>query len=146
MLGYIKYELQTYANGVWKIDSVYDDRKIAFYEAQCLQQGGRYSAIRIVEERLNHRSGNYFSKTVFRAAKTDAANAETLERRKIVRQGLQETRPAAGSRNVAESAADRPRLPQRSGPGPVALTLLFGVIVLTGIGCIITLRHLFGVI
>lgn len=146
MLGYLNFELQTYANGVWKIDSVYDDRKIALYEAQRLQQSGRHSAIRVVEERLNHKTGNYFSKTIFRATKTDDANAEALERRKVMRQGEQETRRIAGNTDIEERAVYRPRLPRRSGPGPVALTLLFGLIVLTGIGCIITLRRLFGAI
>jgi len=146
MLGYRNFELQTYANGVWKIDSVYDDRKIALYEAQRLQQSGRHSAIRIVEEQLNHRTGNYFPKTIFRATKTDDANAEALERRKVMRQEEQKTRRTASNTDIEERTVHRPQLPQRSGPGAVALTLLFGVIVLTGIGCIITLRHLFGAI
>jgi hypothetical protein len=141
--GNVSFELHTYTGGVWKIDSVYDDRQIAVYEAQRVHAGGRYSAIRVVEERFDADSGKITSKTVFRASKTEAANADTMERQKTTRREVREARRAAGNREFKESAAGRPRLPRKSGPGPVALTLLFGVIVLAGIGMIIGIRYLF---
>jgi len=146
MSGHVSFELQTYTGGVWKIDSVYDDREIALFEAKRVHESGRYSAVRVIEERYNHASGNYVLKTVFRASKTEAANAEVLERRKIARQELQETRWAAGNGEIEQSAAGRPGLPRKSGPGPMVLTLLFGVIVIAGIGMIIGIRYLFALI
>lgn len=139
----VNFELHTYTGGVWKIDSVYDDRQIAVYEAQRLHAGGRYSAVRVVEERFDEASGKITSKTVFRASKTEAENADTMERQKAARREVQEARRAVGVGEFGKSAGGRVRPPPESSPGVVALTLIFAAVVLAGIGGIVALRYLF---
>lgn len=148
MSGYLSYELQTFLGGTWKTDSVFDDREIATFEAQRVQKSGRYSAVRLVEDRYDQKSGNYVSKTVFRATKADSPNIEATDRLRKARIEKDQLRQAErkivrddeefeeGDDDFADAAA-------YSGPGPVALTIRFGAIALSGIGVIIALHYFF---
>ena len=44
------FEIHTYQSGKWKIDSVFDDRDLAMFEAQRMDSSGRYTGIRVVED------------------------------------------------------------------------------------------------
>ena len=139
----ISYELQTFLGGVWKIDSVYDDREIAVYEAQRLHAGNRFSAVRVVEEKFSPDAGKTVSKTVFRAAKTDETNVESMENQKAARREVRAAKKTAPTKET-RTAAVRPAPAKKSGPGGVALTLMLGAIVLAGIAAILGLRYMFG--
>ncbi len=139
----VGYELHTYLGGAWKIDSVFDDREIAIFEAQRVHDSGRFSAVRVVEERFDPATDKTRTKTVFRAAKADDQNAESLERQKAARREVQQARRSGaaagfkpGSRAPAQAVSE--------GPGAVALVLILGGIVLAGIGVIVGLNYLFG--
>lgn len=138
----VNYELHTYLGGVWKIDSIYDDLQIAIYEAQRLHAGGRFSAIRVVQEKFDENAGRMISKTVFRAAKADESNADTLERQKTVRREVREARKAAGLRQFKNGRGSV----AANNSSPIALTLTLGGLLLAGIGVIVALRYLFGAI
>lgn len=138
----VNYELHTYLGGVWKINSIYDDRQIAIYEAQRLHAGGRFSAIRVVQEKFDENAGRMISKTVFRAAKADELNADTMERQKIVRREVREARKAAGLRQFKNGRGSV----AANNSSPIALTLTLGGLLLAGIGVILALRYLFGAI
>jgi hypothetical protein len=139
---FVSYEIHAYRSGQWKIDSVYDDREIALYEAQRLHGLGRAAGIRVVEERFNSESGKISNRTIFRAAKVDEANNEALDRQKAVRDEVEAKRAARAPQG--ELKASPPTAAAKPGPGPVALTLTLGAIVLAGIGVIIALRYLAG--
>ncbi len=138
----INYELHTYLGGVWKIDSIYDDLQIAIYEAQRLHAGGRFSAVRVVQEKFDENAGRMISKTVFRAAKADESNADTMERQKTVRREVREARKAAGLRQFKNGRGSV----AANNSSPIALTLTLGGLLLAGIGVILALRYLFGAI
>jgi len=138
----VNYELHTYLGGVWKIDSIYDDLQIAIYEAQRLHAGGRFSAIRVVQEKFDENAGRMISKTVFRAAKADESNADTMERQKTVRREVREAREAAGLRQFKNGRGSV----AANNSSPIALTLTLGGLLLAGIGVILALRYLFGAI
>lgn len=138
----VNYELHTYLGGVWKIDSIYDDLQIAIYEAQRLHAGGRFSAIRVTQEKFDENAGRMISKTVFRAAKADESNADTLERQKTVRREVREAREAAGLRQFKNGRGSV----AANNSSPIALTLTLGGLLLAGIGVILALRYLFGAI
>lgn len=139
----VGYELHTYLGGAWKIDSVFDDREIAIFEAQRVHDSGRFSAVRVVEERFDPATDKTATKTVFRATKADDQNAETLERQKAVRREVQQARKSAGVGDFKPGAP--PAAPAASAdPGPITLVLILGGLVLAGIGVIIGLRYLFG--
>lgn len=142
MTNFVSYEIHTYRGGQWKIDSVYDDREIAMYEAQRLQNQGRAAGIRVVEEKYNSDSGKIVNRTIFRAAKVDDANNEALERQKAARAEA----PAPRKPSDAEmTAVAPPPAAKPSGPSMVVLMLTLGAIVLAGIFAIIGLRYLAGV-
>ncbi len=121
----------------WKIDSLYDDRETAVEQAQRLHSGGRYSMVRVVEERFDQKTGKVISKVIFRSAKTDKINVKTAKQQKTTDKEV----------GVGEfKGQDRGKeAPSKSQPGVVVLILVLGGIVLAGIIVILGLRHLFGV-
>ena len=96
----------------------------------------------MVEERFDPESGRITSKTVFRASKTEASNAETLERQKAARQEVQEARRAAGVGEFKRSGRAGVQ-PPKSSPGVLVLTLIFVAVMVAGFGAIVALRYLF---
>ena len=143
MSSLVGYELHTYRGGTWKIDSVYDDREIAIFEAQRVFESGRYSAVRVVEERFDEASGKASTKTVFRSSKSDSENAQAMERKKTARREVQEARKTASVGEFKPSGR-RSQRQAKSGPGPIALILILGALVLAGIGAIVGMRQFFG--
>jgi len=80
---------------------------------------------------------------VFRAAKADEANTETMDRQKAARREVTEARKAAGVGEFKKKAAPPAK---KTGPSPVTLTLLFGRLILAGLAIIATLEHFLGAI
>lgn len=76
------FEIHTFREGVWKIDSVFDDKDLAVTEAQRMERAGRYSAIRVVEESYDEATDKGNTRTVYRSTKVDRINTESAERRK----------------------------------------------------------------
>ena len=42
------YEIQIIKAGVWQMDSVFDDRNLAIFEAKKIDEGRRYSGLIII--------------------------------------------------------------------------------------------------
>lgn len=80
------FEIHTYQSGKWKIDSVFDDRDLAMFEAQRMDESGRYTSIRVVEEIYVESTQETKTRTIFRGSKVAAANAEQLRKSKENRQ------------------------------------------------------------
>jgi hypothetical protein len=78
----VVFEIHTFREGVWKIDSVFDDKELAVVEAQRMERAGRYSAIRVVEETFDEATEKGNTRTVYRSTKVDRVNTESAERRK----------------------------------------------------------------
>lgn len=146
MSGHLSYELRTYIGGNWKVDSIYDDLRIALYEAKRMCGSGRYSAVRLVEERFNPASGNYVSRTVFRGTKADGANAEATDRKRTARRDEESRRLADEVEFEGEYEAEYEDEEYYDGPagvGAVSLTLRLGLILLGGIVAILAVHQLF---
>lgn len=80
------FEIHTYQGGKWKIDSVFDDRDLALFEAQRMDGSGRYSGVRVVEEVFVEQTQETKTRTIYRGTKVEAANAAELQRSIQVRQ------------------------------------------------------------
>ncbi|MFZ0694274.1 MAG: hypothetical protein WAN51_09015 [Alphaproteobacteria bacterium] len=141
----VSYELQTFLGGAWKIDSIYDDREIAVYEAQRLQATGRFSAIRVVEEKFDSGAGKSVVKTVFRFSKTEAENARAMEQQKTARQEVQTMRNAAGADEFEPSGQRPMESPKQSGLGVVPLILILGAVILGGLFLLVAMQSMLGV-
>ena len=62
------FEIQVYKSGIWNVDSYFDDRDMAISEAEGINESGRHSGVRVMQENFdeNTNTSNYrvlFSKT-----------------------------------------------------------------------------------
>lgn len=79
------FEIHTYQGGKWKIDSVFDDRDLALFEAHRMDQSEQYSGIRVVEEICVEATQQTKTRTIYRGSKVEAENAAELRKSKQVR-------------------------------------------------------------
>ncbi len=84
------FEIHTYRNGSWKIDSVFDDRDLALMEADRIDRSNRYSAVRVVEETFDEETERGGTRTIFRSTKSERINAANQARQQ---QGLKVAAP-----------------------------------------------------
>lgn len=63
------FEIHTFKDGQWKIDSVFDDRELALHEARKVDESGRYSSLRVIEENYDDVSDLTTTRTIFRGGK-----------------------------------------------------------------------------
>ena len=60
------YEIHTYKDGKWKMDSVFDDRELAVFEAKKITEGSRYSGVKVIEENYDELTNLTTTRTLFR--------------------------------------------------------------------------------
>jgi len=65
------YEVYAFKAGNWNIDSVYDDKEMALYEARVLLDSRHLSAVQVIEEKFDADTGETLSKIIYRARKGD---------------------------------------------------------------------------
>ena len=129
----VVFEIHTFREGVWKIDSVFDDKDLAVVEAQRMERAGRYSAIRVVEETFDEMTEKGNTRTVYRSTKVDRVNTESVERRK------------APSTIAAPRKKAVPKKAQASFTRIMIMaSLTLGAIVMAGIGIMYALHSLAG--
>lgn len=121
----ILFEIHTIRGGNWKIDSVFDDKELAIYEAQRIEKAGRFSAVRVIQEIYDEETQRTSVRTVYRTSKIDSANIEATRRR-------------AQPLTVAPPPP-RPR-PRKHHVSAMTLVLTLTVIVLGGIGALYLLQ------
>lgn len=63
------FEIHTFKDGQWKIDSVFDDRELALHEARKVDESGRYSSLRVIEENYDEVSDLTTTRTLYRGGK-----------------------------------------------------------------------------
>ena len=130
------YEIHTFKDGVWKIDSVFDDRELALHEANKIDEGSRYSAVRVIEENYDEVSDLTTTRTIFRgnraARKKAEAAAQAPEKRPVSR----------GPRATGGQAHKRrpPPEPKKKG-GFLVPVLILLIIVFAGIAGILLIRQ-----
>ncbi|MCW9040588.1 MAG: hypothetical protein OQJ76_08845 [Rhodospirillales bacterium] len=61
----VSYEVQSYRDGKWMIDSVYDEKEMAMYVARDLLDSPRHKMVQVLEEAYDESSGEFISKVVF---------------------------------------------------------------------------------
>lgn len=85
------FEIHTFHNGRWKIDSVFDDRDLALFEAGRMESSSRYVGVRVIEENFDEDSQECTTRTIYRGAKTGQT---TPARKKAPRQDARSGAPA----------------------------------------------------
>ena len=66
------YEIHTYRDGVWKVDSVFDDKDLAIFEARRVEEGSRYAGVKVIEEYYDEASDLTTTRTLFRGGAAKA--------------------------------------------------------------------------
>jgi len=68
----ISYEIYSFKNGNWMLDSVHDDRNMAIHQGRMLISSPHHMAIRVVEERYDPDSDQSASKIIYKEQKGGA--------------------------------------------------------------------------
>ena len=63
------FEIHTFRGGKWKIDSVFDDKELALFEARRMDDSSRYSGVRVIEENFNESSQETVTRTLFKGGR-----------------------------------------------------------------------------
>ena len=146
MTPFTKYEVQVYTRGAWKIESIYDDREIAIFEAKKIQRGGRFLAVRVIEERSSPTRDEAAVRIVYRATKSEETEGHASQPQRSAHQEAQLARRAARAdgNDSAEAYWDDGEIETESCAGAVLMVLGLGGILLAGIAAIFALRYYFG--
>lgn len=137
------FEIHTYQSGKWKIDSVFDDRDLAMFEAQRMDESGRYTSIRVVEEIFHEATQETKTRTIYRGSKVADANAAQLRQAREKRQ----TKGQAAKKRQADPA-QRKRVAQKrkikKKASPVRLIMIMIMIAGLAAGAMYGLQFLQG--
>lgn len=132
------YEIQTYHNGRWKIDAVFDDRSLAMFEAKRMDEGNRFSGVRVVEEIFEEASQNTVTRTIFRGGRAEQnVYKEENAAAKPQRRGPS---PRGGGRERSARGAKRQTSKKGGFAGPL---MLLTVLVVAALAALFGLQHLF---
>lgn len=123
------FEVQSFRNGNWKIETITDNKEMAVHQAEQVIMNPAITKVRVVQEAYDEESAEQKFRIVF------------LRDKKMA------TRPApAALKPDPEPAKRRPKtdvdVPRNRGASLVALSLKFGAIICTGVAVIIALRYL----
>jgi len=133
----VAYEVQSHAEGRWKIQSFFNDRELAVAEADRMDGTKRYGQIRVVEERFDPAADSYVTRTVYRPQSS---------RPKPIAATIQAGQPGAGrdKSQPLTPAASRPQ-PQKAAARSAAnsylsLSMKAATIFVAGVAAIYALK------
>lgn len=65
----VSYEIYSFKNGDWMLDSVHDDKNMAIHQGRMLVGGSHHMAIRVIEESYDDEADRSFSKIIYKDQK-----------------------------------------------------------------------------
>lgn len=129
------FEIHTFQEGRWKIDSVFDDRELALFEARRVDEGTRYSGVRVIEEVYDETSDLTTTRTIFRGG-----NADRQERARKA-EAAKKTASGRGGATGEPTRKRRPRKKEKSTNYLVPI-LIFAVLLFAGLSAMLGLQQL----
>lgn len=132
------FEIHTYRDGKWRIDSMFDDRDIAVYEAERMDSSGRYSSVRVIEEIYDEERDEARTRTIYRGQRAAQEAADRLEESRKKRTSTRTPRHGGGGGEVRARARVEKKK-SNSLTGVVMILALLGVL---GIALLIGLRYM----
>ncbi|NQU70396.1 MAG: hypothetical protein HQ514_07595 [Rhodospirillales bacterium] len=135
------FEIHTYQGGRWKIDSVFDDRDLAVFEAQRMDVSGRYPGVRVIEETFNEASNESTTRTIFRGAKVAKANEEEFQKSATVRRQVVTAREERKVKSVVRQRQLKRQAVQKKS-SPIRLIVILLVLACFAGGALFGLSYL----
>ena len=134
------FEIHTFQSGRWKIDSIFDDKELALFEAKRMDGSGRFSGVRVVEEAFDESNNKTSARTIYRGTKAAKSNKEDLQAKLAVRQ-------EAALKSRAAREAERRRAQQRKAKkkkqsNPYRLISILLLLAVIGLGALYALERL----
>lgn len=132
------FEIYVFREGRWKMDSIFDDRALALFDAERMESSKRFAGIRVIEEIFNEDTNETTSKTIYTSTKVDTAKPEPSAKS---RSGGKSGKPAQGAGKNPKTAGDRKKKQQKKRSfGVLSATLM--LCVFGGIAALFVLRIL----
>jgi hypothetical protein len=100
----VAYEIQTFSDGKWKIDAIFDDQELAVLQAKHLIAANRFPAVRVVQEAFDHDEQKTKSRVVFRSTTVQQHNTDANQRQADVRREVNQIRDERADREVKQEA------------------------------------------
>ena len=130
------FEIHTFQDGKWKIDSVFDDRELALFEARRVDEGSRYSGVRVIEEKYDEASDLTTTRTIFRGGNVDRVEKA---RKAAQARGASYGNRGAGSREPGRGRRPRKKVKKSNFVIPI---LILAVLFVSGLAALFGLHQL----
>ena len=125
------FEVQSFRNGNWKIETITDSKDLAVHQAEQVILHPTVRKVRVVQEAFDPTSAEQKFRTVFFRDKTP-----------VSKPSAQSAAPGAAAGETVQTALTaRPSLKTPRRVGAVGLILKFALIVMVGIAAILALRY-----
>ncbi len=135
------FEIHTYTRGRWKIDSVFDDRELAVFEARRMDTSGRFAGVRVVEEVFDERAERSTTRTIYRGSKVADANRAELQKRSQIRHDAAQSRKKRSERIVERRKQIQKKNAKRQ-TNPYRIIAILSVLVIAALGALYGLQHI----
>ena len=135
------FEIHTFQSGRWKIDSVFDDKELALFEAQRMDGSGRYPGVRVIEEAFDEQDTNFSARTIFRGTKASQTNNKDRKVKTQARQEAETDRRRKSARD-AERRRVQLREARKNAANPYRLISILLLLVALGLGALYALERL----
>ncbi len=134
------FEIHTFHKGRWKIDSVFDDRELAVFEAKRMDDSGRYSGVRVVEETFDEQKQKTATRTVYRGSKATQANEDEFRRKADIRRKADRGKRRKAAQGAASQKAAKIRR-QREQTNPYRLVAIVSLLGMFALAALYGLEH-----
>jgi hypothetical protein len=123
------YEVQIFRDKRWRIDSMFDDKSLALYEARRMNDSGRYVCVRVVEEYFDEVTGQTKLSTIYRGGRIEHARQTDLDDA-IKRRDIRQQQSAAEFAAAVDASAKHKQIAE-SRP-ELVLGIAGGIVLLLG--------------
>lgn len=130
----VVYEIHTFRDAAWKIDSVFDDRDLAVLEALRVERSHRHAAVRVVEESIDEATDRTVTRTIYRTGKVNRAGGDLAAQDQLSADG-------PGPSSPGGSMLSLPRMAEGS-PLVLLATLALVAVACSGLGALYALNLL----
>ena len=121
------FEIYSFKNGDWMIDSVHDDKQMALHQARMLLESPHHMAIRVLQEVYDDEIDKSMSSVVFKQQQGDEKRKKTsppAKKKKSKKSGAGETKSKAGKKPKKKGTFTRTVIIMALAIGGVGLGLI----------------------